>query len=115
MKDDRVLLRHILDEINFLISETEGMEFERFMNNEVIKRACSRSLEIIGEAAKNISPDFKELNKDIEWKKLAGMRDKIVHHYFGVNWEIMWDVIKNKIPELKTRIEYMLNGLEEGK
>ena len=113
MKDDRVLLRHMLDEINFIINETEGMEFEHFMNNEVLKRACSRSLEIIGEAAKNISPDFKKTSKDVEWKKISGLRDKIVHHYFGVNWDIMWDVMKNKIPQLKTQTVLMLNSLDK--
>jgi len=105
LKSDRVYLKHILDEINFLLKETGGIESEDFKQNELLKRAGTRSLEIIGEAAKNLSPDFKKLHSDIEWKKIAGMRDKIIHLYFGVNWDIVWDVIKNRLPLLKEQLE----------
>lgn len=108
MKEDKVFLRHILDEIDFLIDETEGINFEEFMKNEVLKRACSRSIEIIGEAAKNLSAEFKERNRDIEWKKISGLRDKIIHYYFGVNWDIVWNVIGNRLPGLKEKIEDIL-------
>lgn len=111
MKEDKVFLRHILDEIDFLIDETEGINFEEFMKNEVLKRACSRSIEIIGEAAKNLSAEFKERNRDIEWKKISGLRDKIIHYYFGVNWDIVWDVIENKLPELKEKIEDIIEEI----
>ena len=66
MKPNQVFLNHILEEINFLIKKTEGLKFEEFMQNEVLKRACSRSIEIIGEAVKNLSTDFKKRYKDIE-------------------------------------------------
>jgi uncharacterized protein with HEPN domain len=108
MKHEQVFLKHILDEVDFLLKETEGMGFEEFMKNEVLKRACSRSLEIIGEAVKNLSTDFKRRHKDIEWKKIAGLRDKIIHYYFGVNWDILWDVIKNQLPKLKEQVESIL-------
>ena len=101
MKHEEVFLKHILEEINFLAKETEGLKFEEFIQNEVLKRACSRSIEIIGEAVKNLSADFKKRHKEIEWKKVAGLRDKIIHYYFGVNWDIVWDVIKNRLPKLK--------------
>jgi uncharacterized protein with HEPN domain len=112
MKPNQVFLYHILEEINFLIKETEGLKFEEFMQNEVLKRACSRSIEIIGEAVKNLSTDFKKRYKDIEWKKISGLRDKIIHYYFGVNWDIVWDVIKNKLPELKEQVENILAKVE---
>jgi uncharacterized protein with HEPN domain len=112
MKPNQVFLNHILEEINFLIKETEGLKFEEFMQNEVLKRACSRSIEIIGEAVKNLSTDFKKRYKDIEWKKISGLRDKIIHYYFGVNWDIVWDVIKNKLPELKEQVENILAKVE---
>jgi uncharacterized protein with HEPN domain len=108
MKHDRVFLNHILDEINFLVKETEDKKFEEFIKNEVLKRACARSLEIIGEAVKNLSNDFKKSHKGIEWKKIAGLRDKMIHDYFGVNWDIVWDVIKNQIPRLKGQVDSML-------
>ena len=75
------------------------------MNDPVLQRACLRSLEIIGEAVKNISNNFKRENPKIEWRKIAGLRDKLIHHYFGVDWEIVWNVIKNKIPEIRESLE----------
>jgi len=99
MRQDLPFLKHILDEINFLLKETRGLSYEEFISNELLKRACPRSIEIIGEAAKNISTELKEKHKNIDWKDIAGMRDKIIHFYFGVNWEIIWSVVKNEIPE----------------
>ncbi len=113
MKQNKVFLLHILDEINFLVSKTKDINFDEFMKDETLKRACTRSLEIIGEAVKNLSSDFREKHKDVEWKKIAGLRDKIIHYYFGVNWDIVWDTIKNKLPELKDKIEGILKELGE--
>ncbi|MCJ7785077.1 MAG: DUF86 domain-containing protein [Desulfobacterales bacterium] len=115
MKHNQVFLRHIFDEIIFLIKETEGIKFEEFIKNEILKRACSRSLEIIGEAVKNLSPDFKKRYKEIEWKKIAGLRDKMIHGYFGVNWDIVWDVIRNQIPKLKEQVGNILDKVESQK
>ncbi len=115
MKREQVFLKHILEEINFLIKETDNIKFEEFMKNEILKRACSRSLEIIGEAVKNLSNDFKKAHKGIEWKKIAGLRDKIIHYYFGVNWDILWDVIKNHLPKLKEQVGDILNKVESKK
>jgi uncharacterized protein with HEPN domain len=112
MKHNQVFLKHILDELDFLTRETESKKFEEFIKNEILKRACSRSLEIIGEAVKNLSPDFKRQHKEIEWKKLSGLRDKMIHGYFGVNWDIVWDVMKNQIPKLKGQIENILDKAE---
>jgi uncharacterized protein with HEPN domain len=112
MKHNRVFLKHILDEIDFLMRETEGENFEEFIKNEILKRASSRSLEIIGEAAKNLSPDFKRQYKEIEWKKISGLRDKMIHGYFGVNWDIVWDVMRNQIPKLKVQVENILEKAE---
>ena len=83
MKSDRVFLLHILDEIRFLSKETKGQSYEQFVKNELTKRAYSRSLEVIGEAVKNLSPHLKKKYRKIEWKKIAGLRDKIIYHYFG--------------------------------
>ncbi len=115
MKHNQVFLKHILDEIEFLTRETEGKTFEEFIKNEILKRACSRSLEIIGEAVKNLSPDFKKQYKEIEWKKISGLRDKMIHGYFGVNWDIVWDVIRNQIPKLREQVESILEKVERGK
>lgn len=109
MKHNEVYLKHILDEISFLLSTTENLEYESFYENEIYTRAFSRSLEIIGEAVKNLSADFRKSHKEIEWKKISGMRDKIIHQYFNVDYEILWDVIKNKLPDIKEKIQTLLN------
>lgn len=62
-------------------------------------------LENIGEAVKNLSNQYKHENPEIEWRKIAGLRDKLIHHYFGVDWDLVWDVIKNKIPELEKNLK----------
>ncbi len=108
MRSNEVYLRHILDEITFLLQNTEGKSFEEFDGNEMLKRACARSFEVIGEAVKNISADFRRRHRDIEWRNIAGMRDRIIHRYFDVSWNILWDTIKEKLPELKQKIENIL-------
>lgn len=110
MTSDKVFLQHILDEISFLIKETEGINFEQFKANELLKRAAARSIEIIGEAVKSLSSDLRKKHGDIDWKKIAGMRDKVIHLYFGVNWDIVWDVITKRLPELRPQIERMLQN-----
>ncbi|MGB8217280.1 MAG: DUF86 domain-containing protein [Candidatus Methanoperedens sp.] len=114
MKSDEVFIKHILDEIGFLKAQSENLESEDLMKNEVLKRAFPRSIEIIGEAAKNISDPLKEKYPDIEWKKIVGMRDKLIHAYFGISWDIVWDVVKNKLPEMEKSIK-SLNDKEFGK
>lgn len=115
MKHNSIFLHHIIDEINFLISQTTDLNYNKFMESEVLKKASARSLEIIGEAVKNLSLDFRKKHKDIEWRKLAGLRDKIIHYYFGVNWDILWDVIEDKLPEIKIRIEAILEEIDDVK
>jgi uncharacterized protein with HEPN domain len=78
------------------------------MADDVLQRACLKSLEIIGEASRNISEDFKKAHPLVEWKRMTGMRDKLVHHYFGVDWEIVEDVLKNELPELRLNILQLL-------
>ncbi len=100
----REYLMHILEESEFLLSSSNGISAEEFFASPVLKRAFVRSLEIIGEAAKNIPfPVRKEYN-DIDWQGMARMRDKLIHHYFGVDYVIVWDVVSNEIPSLYDKI-----------
>ncbi len=108
IKDDSVYLRHILDEIDFLEESSEGIEFRDLLENTEKQRAWLRSLEVIGEATKNLSSEFREKHPEIEWRKVAGLRDKLIHHYFGVKWEIVWDVVANELPTIRHEIEEML-------
>ncbi len=103
-------LQHILDEcryVNSVISDT-SIPMYCFLSDETLKRAVARSLEIIGEATKKIPADVKYRWQSIEWRHMAGMRDKLIHDYMGVNYMIVWDVAKNIIPNLIGQIENIL-------
>lgn len=98
-------LKHIRDESSFILSViTPDKTKDDFLADETLKRAVIRSLEIIGEATKMIPADFKVKRNNIRWKNMAGMRDRLIHDYMGVNYSIVWDVVKNKIPELYEQI-----------
>jgi uncharacterized protein with HEPN domain len=97
-------LLHITQEINFLLKESASMTEEQFMYDEVRQRAFSRSLEIIGEAVKNLPKDFTKTHPYIDWPAFAGLRDKLIHHYFGVDYALVWDVVKNELPPLKEKL-----------
>jgi len=109
------LLMHILDEINYLINDSKELSEDFFMRDDRLKRAFSRSLEIIGEASKKIPEEFKEKNPEIAWKLMTRMRDRLIHHYFGVDYAMVWDIVKNDIPELKIRIENILTAEQHTK
>jgi uncharacterized protein with HEPN domain len=83
------------------------------MADDVLRRACLKSLEIIGEASKNISDDLKKTHPELDWRRIAGMRDKLVHHYFGVDWDIIEDVINNELPGLRSNVLQLLSEMEE--
>jgi uncharacterized protein with HEPN domain len=109
MKNYREFLRHILDETEYLLKECRGLTFDVFSNNDTLKRAFVRSLEIIGEAVKQIPDEIKDDYSNIEWKNLAGLRDVLIHHYFGVDFYIVWDIVKNEIPRLSQDIKEIIN------
>jgi uncharacterized protein with HEPN domain len=108
-KEPIEFLRHVADECKYLLSVNNDLSKDDFLDDETLKRAVVRSLEIIGEATKKIPADFKGKWNSIQWKNMAGMRDRLIHDYIGVNYTIVWDVIKNKIPELYGQIQDILN------
>ncbi|MBU6324951.1 MAG: DUF86 domain-containing protein [Bacteroidetes bacterium] len=90
----------MLDETTFILNHTENITREDYMSNKVLCRASIRSLEIIEEATKKLTDDFKNRHSKIEWKKIAGTRDKLIHDYYGIDYEIVWDIITSKNQEL---------------
>lgn len=115
-KEPLEYLRHIQDECLYVLSVIgTKTEKEGLISNETLKRAVVRSLEIIGEASKKIPVDFKLKWNSINWKNMAGMRDRLIHDYMGVNYSIVWDVVKNKIPELSLQIQQVIDAEESAK
>jgi len=102
-------LRHILDETKYLMGRVERLSQKEFLQDETVKRAFVRSIEIIGEATKKVPAALKDKYPHLEWRAMAGMRDKLIHDYFGIDYDIVWDVVTNKIPELHQNIKEILN------
>lgn len=100
-RDWKVFINDILKCAERIVDYTSGYDFEKFVFDIKTYDAVLRNLEIIGEAVKNIPEDVRKEYEFVEWKKIAGLRDIVIHDYFGVNDDIIWDIVKNKIPQLK--------------
>ena len=107
-RDYRVYLDDILDSINKIERYTKRISQKKFYKDTKTFDAVVRNLEIIGEAIKKAPDGVRSKHPDVEWKKIAGLRDILIHEYFGVDLEIIWDIVKNKLPGLKPQIRKIL-------
>jgi uncharacterized protein with HEPN domain len=104
----REYLWHIRDECAFIERQVARTSKDAYLEDEVLQRAIVRSLEIIGEAVKKLSPALVDSEPDVDWRAIAGMRDRLIHGYFGVDHEIVWDVASGKIPVVATAVARLL-------
>ena len=111
-KNSLIFIKHILEHIELIEKFSEGLTKNEIEEDRLKQSAIVRELEIVGEAAKNLSIDFKDKYKEIEWKKIAGLRDKLIHNYFGVDLDIVWDIIIEDIPILKKQIQEIIKKEE---
>lgn len=112
-KTVKVFLCDVLESIEKIGSYTNALTHEQFLKNDMAKDAVVRNLEIIGEAVKNIPDSIKEKHPGVSWKAIAGMRDKLIHEYFGVSFSIVWETIKNDLPGFKAEIKKILTEIEK--
>lgn len=112
-KDDKTFLSHIAESIAIIEKSTKNMDRTAFLKDVTIQDASIRRLEIIGEAVKNLSSGFKNKNPDIEWKKIAGLRDVLIHAYFGIDLDLTWGIITSDLPILKNKIQTLLEEFDK--
>jgi len=105
MKDDSIYIDHILLSIKNILTYTKDISKEDFAKNTLVQDAVIRNFEIIGEATKKISSDFKMVNFEVPWKEMAGMRDKLIHDYIGIDIQVIWDTIQQDLPNLQKIIK----------
>lgn len=104
----------ILEAIDKIESFIDGMDFDQFQNDDKTASAVLRKLEIIGEAVKNLPDQFKKKYKKIPWREMAGMRDKLIHWYFGVDYKVVWNVIAKELPQLKDQLKKIFATIPTG-
>ncbi len=114
-RDIKLYLKDILEAIEAIERFVQDMNFEQFKDNDLVSSAVIRKFEVIGEATRHIPQMIRKKYPDIPWKTMVGFRDKIIHFYFGIKYDIVWETIKSKLPELKEKIRRVFEDLEKEK
>ncbi|MBI5233022.1 MAG: DUF86 domain-containing protein [Deltaproteobacteria bacterium] len=105
---DKDFLEDIQEAINLIGLYTKGLTYRKFLEDRKVQDAVVRNLEVIGEASKNIAATFKAKYPDVPWKKVAGLRDKLIHFYFGIDYKIVWNIAKKELPKLLKQVKAIL-------
>lgn len=108
-RDPTTYLRHILEELDYLVEVSSELDERTFKSDETHKRAFVRSLEIVGEATNQLPASLRDEHPDVPWGKMAGMRDVLIHDYIGIDYDIVWDVVENKVPDLREQLMNLLD------
>lgn len=108
---DEARIQHIYDAILEVEAYTRNVDIDEFTSNSMMRFACIKQIEIIGEASNHVTKVTQVRFEEIEWRKIIGLRNIVVHEYFGIDFEVIWGIIKSDIPDLKTKIENILNQL----
>jgi uncharacterized protein with HEPN domain len=111
---DGDLLRDIQESVRRITTYTAGMTYYRFLDDIKTQDAVIRNLEIIGESTKRLSTGLRGKYPDVPWKGMAGIRDRLIHHYFGVNLDIVWDIVTSELPSLESQVEAILQQDHSG-
>ncbi|MBS4218318.1 DUF86 domain-containing protein [Bacillus sp. FJAT-49711] len=111
-REPRVFLEDILSASVKVEKFTKGLVYDDFIDNDLIADAVIKNILVIGEATKNIPVEIRKMNPQVEWRKMAGMRDMMIHGYFTINYRIVWDVVQNKIPILRQQVEELLKEFD---
>jgi uncharacterized protein with HEPN domain len=112
IKDDIVYLNHIMDAISRIEEYVHGLTYDNFIEKYLIQDGVIRQIQVIGEATKKISDNTRGKYPDIPWKDIAGMRDKLIHDYFGIDLDAVWDTVEKDIPVLKDEIQAVIKELK---
>jgi uncharacterized protein with HEPN domain len=108
--EPRDYLRHILAEVEYLLDQSRTLTYEQFAADQTLRRAFVRSLEIIGEAVKHLPDEFRASHPGVAWRPMAQMRDRLIHGYFGVDYQLVWNVVHEKLPGLKRSIQQIIDS-----
>lgn len=114
-RDSKLFVKDIIDAMKSIEVFVGAMTLNEFKEDEKTSSAVIRKFEVIGEAAKYMPEDVKVIYQDIQWKSMAGMRDRLIHAYFGIDYDLVWAAIKTEIPKLKVKLKKMLSNFERDK